>query len=297
MHLYNVDFSCLLRGKNQLRNLAKQIILVLLGFIAVQPATKAVELWQQSYEDAQAALLHDQPTKALVDANSAMIFARQSKALNDASFKAIRTIEAQAYNVSKDWSSLYAEARTALTHNEPTYALYKLRQAWLAVGNFNLDSRPYRKIRWLMEKAYKQLSLCKQASDCKANPVSIDRNIVDLCIDGISGLSDWTVELRSDGSLAITGKLPNGAVTVCMFGWDQGHTFSAEENEKILAGAREAQQTQDKLRAKLPLTFKPGTQHYSEILKLSSPIQPGQVKAITFDLNPFVPQEFRHTMP
>ncbi len=198
------------------------------------------------------------------------------------------------------WQVLLDQANQAILDKDYSYAIYKLRKAWLAVPDENLNSDPYKKIRSSLSDAIAISPLASEEKVLRGSKYSMDQLDHRIRNRESNGKDDhsFSVELRSNGDLAFTRiglDKPYSGEGVCM---TYLNGLSKEEMAKWKAGTAERERNNKDwyerhraaLKAKMPILITPELPKYKELLALCQPIEPGESKEITnFDFNPFAP--------
>lgn len=206
-------------------------------------------------------------------------------------------------NQSGDWTDSLSEAQTALKNEDSGYAFYKLRKAWLAVPDKDFSTKPYKQIRETLADAVAISPISKEERLIR-NPnypmEKIDKRFKQRESHSLSLTDEYSVEYRADDSLAFTRRglnKPYVHAGTCpeVVSVDN---MSASELAKLKAEAWKREKGDKewyaeyiaKIRAQMPIVYKPASSKYQELLALCQPIEKGETKeVIGFDLNPFLP--------
>ena len=211
-------------------------------------------------------------------------------------------------NPSNDWKDSLFEARTALKNEDASYAFYKLRNAWLAVPNKDLSADPYRQIRETLADTVAISPISKEElliRDPNYSMEKIDKRFKQREFHSLT--DEYSVEYRADDSLAFTRKgmdKPYIHASTCPEVISLNNV-SPSELAKVNAEASKREkrdkewyaQHMAKIRAQMPIVYKPNSSKYQDLLALCQPIKKGETKdVIGFDFNPFLPLDLK-TIP
>lgn len=200
----------------------------------------------------------------------------------------------------KNWQQLLHESRLALKHDDSSYALYKLRQAWLAVPDQNLQSDAFQKIRKSYADACEKAGFSQKAKlirggyfhsgyrKCSMKELDSEiRKYVDNMPKG-----EFSVKYSKDRTLNFYANDYLYAPTAgyCATGSKQN---DAAQPKALTLLAKEQLKKKKLLMSKMPIIFRPDSKRYNELLSLCEPIKPGEQRKIDFDLNPFISKPFK----
>lgn len=204
-------------------------------------------------------------------------------------------------NPSGDWKDSLSEARTALKNEDSSYAFYKLRKAWLAVPDKDLSAEPYTQIRETLAETVAISPISKEEHlirDPNYSMEKIDKRFKQR--ESHSLTDEYSVEYRADDSLAFTRRgmdKPYIHASACPEVVSVNN-MSASELAKFKAEASKREKRSKawyaeyivKIRAQMPIVYKPNSSKYQELLDLCQPIKKRETKeVIGFDFNPFLP--------
>jgi hypothetical protein len=192
-------------------------------------------------------------------------------------------------NSNPKWKEFLLQGQKAIEANDYSYAFYKLRKAWLAVPERNLDTYPYREIRASIADAFELSPMKKEARVIRGTNYSmaaLDKRIKNRDTYGAS--DDYSVLLNPNGNLEFTllGLDSVGAEPIC------GNAI--KKNVADAEWKADTIKRRQNLKAKMPIVIMPNSPRYDEILSLCQPIKSGETKEKAgFDVSPFVAIEYK----
>lgn len=200
-----------------------------------------------------------------------------------------------------DWNLLLEQAQSAEREGDIPYALYKLRQAWFALANQDLNSEAHSKVKSAMVEVLKQHSSRYVRNQAKRIQDEYSAEQINSLLkqrEFNSSNYEYNIEMLNDGSLSLSLnglEEPSNGMPVCQnylgkLTSDERAQFDRELKNKNLAYIEANDARKKVLRGKMPIIVKPGSQKYDDLLFLCQPIKPGEKRQKTnFDVSGFVP--------
>jgi len=196
---------------------------------------------------------------------------------------------------TEPWQAYFDAGKAALSANDSAYALFKFRQAWLAVNDANLEAEPYQQLRTAYADACEQVGCTAEANFIRGSNKQNKKysmSEVDSLIRKRETINrpseEFDVVMDDTGSLKFFAKPDLYAPTAGYCG-----TSPQSSNKGLLKALELQREHQKSLHEKMPIVFQPGTTKYSDLLSLCQPLKTSERKTINFDLNPFLPKEFK----
>jgi hypothetical protein len=204
----------------------------------------------------------------------------------------LKTEEEKANIVGSSVEKLRAQA-ACLRDSDPVYALFKLRQAWdlLFVRS---QIQAFNTLRNDLALTYGKIH-----PDCEGNLLSYnpDQLAMYLAVSPeIDQWNSWRITRRGDGLFLTAPESSLDERSGCLSGMIDAEEIASKDPEqrKQLDAyyAGEAAKLKEKI-ALLPIIFRPSDKKYQDLLQFAQPISNGETRMVIFDLNPFVPRQFR----
>lgn len=187
---------------------------------------------------------------------------------------------------STNWKDLLAQANAAIENNDYSYAIYKLRKAWLAVPDKDLNSSPYKNIRTRLAIAFDKSPRLGGGKDLRKEGYSMQQ--LDKRIRSresfVSGDS-YSVKLRENGDLEFTlnGLDSKDPEPVC------GNVKMT--SKQAIEWKNQTLRGRKSLASRMPIVIQKSSPRYEEVFSLSQPLVLGQAKPnCGFDFSPFAPE-------
>jgi len=187
-----------------------------------------------------------------------------------------------------DWNVLLKEGNAASARDDYTYAIYKYRKAWLSVPRKELSEPAYKVISDALNEA-----LAKENGG-QYRAESIQK--LDEMLKNREELGDtdagWYVRVGQDDALEIFRKREGFDTEISVTDCTTGKLLVSPEKARKL---KEDQKGKiDQLLSRMPIIVRKNSPHYEELAQLCGKLKPGENKAISFDLNPFIPRSFKY---
>lgn len=203
--------------------------------------------------------------------------------------------------IAADWNLLLGQARDAEKEGDIPYSLFKLRQAWFALANQDLNSEPHIKVKSAMVEVLKQHNLRYVRNQARRIQEEYSMEHIESLLkqrEFNSSNYEYSIEMLIDGSLSLSLnglEEPSSGMPVCQnylnkLTSEERAQVDTEWNSKNLACIKANDASKKALCGKMPIIVKPGSQKYDDLLFLCRPIKPGEKRQKTgFDVSGFVP--------
>jgi len=197
-----------------------------------------------------------------------------------------------AYGQTESWQQLKKQSEE-LRDSDPVYALFKLQKAWdlLANSSPELASKELRKD---VEITYGRLEP-KAEENCH----KLTEERFQAHMNNSRNLDQWQSWKISKKNNAFYLTAPESALderSGCASGLISAEESAAKDPQKRKEldayYARESARLKEKV-ALLPVVISSSNSKYQDLLALSGDLEDGKDKAVTFDINAFVPKQFR----
>lgn len=207
---------------------------------------------------------------------------------------------------SANWNVLVDQAREASKNGDVHYALYKLRKAWFAIPDKNLNSEPHAHVKSALIEVMKlHKSRYVQSESKRMQQYSMEEIDSMLKQREFNASGDqYNVEMQKDGTLLFSMNgldRPFSGEPICLnyvrnLTDEERPKFHADVKRRAVQLQKSHESWQAEMRSRMPIIYKPESPKYIELLSLCQPIQPGEKKQKTgFDVSPFLPSDLPRT--
>jgi hypothetical protein len=192
---------------------------------------------------------------------------------------------------TENWQQLKQQSEQ-LRNSDPIYALFKLQQAWDLLAKKSPESAS-KELRHDLALTYGKLN-----PQAELNCSKLTEGQLQAHMKNSRNLDQWQTWKISKKNGALYLSAPESILderSGCLSGMISAEEEAKKDPQKRKEldeyYARENAKVKEKV-ALLPVVISTTNEKYQDLLALSGPLKDGENKAVTFDINAFVPKQF-----
>lgn len=196
-------------------------------------------------------------------------------------------LASSAHAKTEEWQQLKTQSEQ-LRNSDPIYALFKLQRAWELLARKS-PATASKELRNDLAITYGKLNPSSEASCLKLTDKQLQTHMKKS--RNLIAFQAWQISKKSDALY-----LTSPETSSCLSGRAIAEEAAGKDpqKKKEVDEFYERQNAEFKERAALlPVVISAQNKKYQDLIALSGSLKDGQTKAVTFDINAFVPEQFR----